>query len=128
MLASWVFLFATIARPSRGRNTIARDAHVTRRATADGKPRWDVRSNALGRWQTMTFKELHPHDLRHAAGTFVAQQGATTKEIMARLGHRSPALADRHQHAASRRDAERAAKLQLAAEEAQARRGTRSHH
>ncbi|MGH9024342.1 MAG: tyrosine-type recombinase/integrase [Acidimicrobiia bacterium] len=33
--------------------------------------------------------ELHPHDLRHAAGTFFAQQGATTREIMARLGHRS---------------------------------------
>ncbi|GAC1531900.1 MAG: hypothetical protein NVS3B12_08660 [Acidimicrobiales bacterium] len=35
--------------------------------------------------------ELHPHDLRHAAGTFFAQQGATTREIMARLGHRSRA-------------------------------------
>jgi len=43
---------------------------------------------------------------------------------MAGLGHRSRAAADRYQHAASRRDAEVAAKLQLAAEEAQSRRGT----
>jgi len=71
--------------------------------------------------------ELHPHDLRHAAGTLFAQTGATTKEIMARLGHRSRAAADRYHHAASRRDAELAAKLQLAADEAQARRGQRSH-
>jgi len=77
--------------------------------------------------QAIGMPELHPHDLRDAAGTFFAQQGATTKEIMARLGHRSRAAADRYQHAASRRDAELAAKLQHAAEEAQARRGSRSH-
>jgi integrase len=46
------------------------------------------------------------HDLRHAAGTLTAQSGATTKELMARLGHASPAAALRYQHAAERRDAE----------------------
>jgi integrase len=60
--------------------------------------------------------ELHPHDLRHAAGTLYAQQGATTREIMARLGHRSRAAADRYQHAAARRDEELATKLQSVAE------------
>jgi integrase len=60
--------------------------------------------------------ELHPHDLRHAAATLYAQQGATTREIMARLGHRSRAAADRYQHAAARRDAELATKLQSVAE------------
>jgi len=67
--------------------------------------------------------ELHPHDLRHAAGTFFAQQGATTREIMARLGHRSRAAADRYQHAAARRDAELAARLNTVAKEARSRRG-----
>jgi integrase len=68
------------------------------------------------------FPELHPHDLRHAAGTFFAQQGATTREIMARLGHRSRAAADRYQHAATRRDAELAARLDAATEAVRSRR------
>ncbi|MGH9036339.1 MAG: tyrosine-type recombinase/integrase, partial [Acidimicrobiia bacterium] len=66
--------------------------------------------------------DLHPHDLRHAAGTLFAQQGATTREIMARLGHRSRAAADRYQHAAARRDAELAERLNTAAEAARSRR------
>jgi integrase len=48
--------------------------------------------------------EVHLHDLRHAAGTLAAQTGATTRELMARLGHASPAAAHRYQHAAERRD------------------------
>ncbi len=47
---------------------------------------------------------LHLHDLRHAAGTLAAQQGATQRELMARLGHASAAAAQRYQHAAERRD------------------------
>jgi integrase len=45
------------------------------------------------------------HDLRHAASTLAAVSGATTKELMARLGHSSPAAALRYQHAISGRDA-----------------------
>jgi integrase len=66
--------------------------------------------------------DLHPHDLRHAAGTLFAQQGATTREIMARLGHRSRAAADRYQHAAVRRDAELAERLNTVTEAARSRR------
>src|SRR6266851_1297096 len=66
--------------------------------------------------------DLHPHDLRHAAGTLFAQQGATTREIMERLGHRSRRAADRYQHAAQRRDAQLAAKLNDVAEAAMERR------
>ena len=33
------------------------------------------------------YEGLHFHDLRHHAGTLAAQLGATTKEIMDRLGH-----------------------------------------
>lgn len=51
------------------------------------------------------------HDLRHAGGTMAAWTGATTKELMARLGHSTHDAALRYQHAAQARDAEIAAKL-----------------
>ena len=51
------------------------------------------------------------HDLRHAAGTMAAWTGATTKELMARLGHSTQDASLRYQHAARTRDAEIAAKL-----------------
>lgn len=47
---------------------------------------------------------LRPHDLRHFAGTMTAQTGATLREVMARLGHTTPAAALRYQHAAADRD------------------------
>jgi integrase len=47
---------------------------------------------------------LHFHDLRHFAGTTAAQTGATTREIMARLGHSSPRAALIYQHASAERD------------------------
>ena len=48
--------------------------------------------------------ELRPHDLRHAGATLAAWTGASTKELMARLGHSSPGAALIYQHAASDRD------------------------
>ncbi len=45
----------------------------------------------------------HFHDLRHAAATMVAQNGATTAELMAHMGHASPAAALRYQHAETER-------------------------
>lgn len=53
------------------------------------------------------------HDLRHAGGTMAAWTGATTKELMARLGHSTHDAALRYQHAAQARDAEIAAKLDV---------------
>ena len=43
------------------------------------------------------------HDLRHTAGTLAARTGATTKELMARLGHSSPNATMVYQHAADDR-------------------------
>jgi len=51
---------------------------------------------------------VHLHDLRHAAGTLRAQLGGTLREVMAELGHRTPAAALRYQHAADRRRREMA--------------------
>jgi integrase len=51
------------------------------------------------------------HDLRHAGATLAAQAGATTRELMARLGHASPRAALRYQHASTERDRELATRL-----------------
>jgi integrase len=48
---------------------------------------------------------LHFHDLRHLAATLAATTGATTRELMARMGHASPRAALIYQHATRDRDA-----------------------
>jgi integrase len=47
---------------------------------------------------------LHLHDLRHAGNTWAAATGASTKELMARMGHANSAAALRYQHATADRD------------------------
>lgn len=50
--------------------------------------------------------ELHFHDLRHFGGVMAALTGATTREVMDRLGHTTTTAAMRYQHvAAGRADA-----------------------
>ena len=44
------------------------------------------------------------HDLRHTGNTFAASTGASTKELMARMGHASPRAALIYQHASPERD------------------------
>ncbi len=51
------------------------------------------------------------HDLRHTANTITAAAGASTRELMHRMGHASPEAALRYQHATRARDAELAAAL-----------------
>jgi integrase len=55
--------------------------------------------------------DLRFHDLRHSGAVLAAATGATLAELMARLGHSSPAAAMRYQHAAKGRDREIAALL-----------------
>ena len=47
---------------------------------------------------------LHFHDLRHTANTLAAATGASTRELMHRMGHASSAAALRYQHATRDRD------------------------
>jgi integrase len=47
----------------------------------------------------------HLHDLRGWGATIAARHGATTRELMHRLGHASPAAALRYQRAEQERDA-----------------------
>lgn len=48
--------------------------------------------------------DLRFHDLRHTGATLAAATGATLADLMARLGHSTPAAALRYQHAAADRD------------------------
>ncbi len=57
-------------------------------------------ANAIG------LPAVRPHELRHTGATLAAGTGATTKELMRRLGHSSPAAALLYQHAADDRDAD----------------------
>ena len=59
---------------------------------------WQKARLAIGR------PELHFHDLRHSGLTWAAATGASTRELMARGGHASPAAALRYQHATKDRD------------------------
>jgi integrase len=54
---------------------------------------------------TLGLPAVRPHELRHTGATLAAATGATTKELMRRLGHSSPA-ALLYQHAVEDRDAE----------------------
>ena len=51
-------------------------------------------------------KVLRWHDLRHSGAVLAAATGASIAELMARLGHSTPAAAMRYQHAAQGRDRE----------------------
>jgi integrase len=66
---------------------------------------WEKARAAIGK------PTLRVHDLRHVGAVLAAQSGATTAELMHRLGHTTPAMAMRYQHVAENRDAEIAEKL-----------------
>jgi integrase len=61
--------------------------------------------------QQLGLDGLRFHDLRHTAATLAAAAGATTKELMERMGHTSPAVALRYQHVMAGRDQAIAAAL-----------------
>ncbi|WP_373234864.1 tyrosine-type recombinase/integrase [Mycobacterium marinum] len=69
---------------------------------------WEKARKAIGK------PSLRVHDLRHVGAVLAAQSGATTAELMHRLGHATPQMALRYQHVAAGRDdviAERLSKL-----------------
>ncbi|MFL6137441.1 MAG: tyrosine-type recombinase/integrase [Frankiaceae bacterium] len=60
-------------------------------------------------WWRRAIKEsgvpaYHFHDLRHLAATMAAVSGATTRELMRRMGHSSQRAALIYQHATEDRD------------------------
>jgi integrase len=79
----------------------------------DGKPmRGDAIRQAFARARRKAdMPGFRFHDLRHTGQTLAASAGATLKDLMKRLGHSSPAAAQRYLHAVDGRDAEIASAL-----------------
>jgi integrase len=79
----------------------------------DGRPmRGDAIRQAFGRaGRKAGMPGFRFHDLRHTGQTLAAATGATTKDLMRRLGHASPAASYRYLHAVDGRDAEIASAL-----------------
>lgn len=70
-----------------------------------GPVRPHVLQDAWARARSATgLLQFHFHDLRHAGNTWAAATGASTKELMARMGHASSEAALRYQHATADRD------------------------
>jgi len=53
--------------------------------------------------RTTGLEDVTFHVLRHTGATWFAEEGATVREVMERLGHRSERMAMRYQHAAAER-------------------------
>jgi integrase len=66
---------------------------------------WDRARRHAGR------PDLKFHHLRHTAATWAAEDGATTKQLMRRLGHANPAMAMIYQHATDQGDVRVAKRL-----------------
>ncbi|MGH8542386.1 MAG: tyrosine-type recombinase/integrase [Gammaproteobacteria bacterium] len=67
-------------------------------------------------------EHLTIHDLRHTGNTLAANAGATTKDLMKRLGHATESAARRYLHAVDGRDGEIAKALSAVAEHGNAAR------
>ncbi len=95
------------------KNHVERDGESLLFPTDDGnhmhgdnyRTYWEKARAAIGK------PNLRVHDLRHVGAVLAAQSGATTVELMHRLGHTTPQMALRYQHVAEGRDAEIAERL-----------------
>lgn len=86
----------------------AGDANGKHLREGEYRKHWEKARASIGK------PNLRVHDLRHVGAVLAAQSGATTAELMHRLGHTTPAMALRYQHVAENRDAliaERLSKL-----------------
>jgi integrase len=57
-----------------------------------------IRNAFLKALQLANIKNFRFHDLRHTAASYLAMQGATQGELMAILGHKTPAMTRRYAH------------------------------
>lgn len=78
---------------------------------------WTLRRTFKTAAESIDRPSLRFHDLRHQGAVMAARAGATTKELMTRLGHTTPQMSMRYQHAAAGRDAEIAARMSRMIEE-----------
>lgn len=115
-------LHVTDAKSEAGRRTVAVPSHILpdlKEARQWSDEGWYFTSPRGGRMKANTFYHafrrarstlgldyLTVHDLRHTGNTMAAAVGATTKDLMRRLGHASDAAARRYLHTVEGRDAE----------------------
>lgn len=96
---------ARLVAPDPGALVFAREngLPVSRNEVSDA---WRTACASVGivPWSKTNPGGLRLHDLRHHAGTIAARTGATTKEIMRRMGHSTPRAALIYQHATDERD------------------------
>ncbi|MFJ4872597.1 tyrosine-type recombinase/integrase [Streptomyces sp. NPDC088757] len=74
------------------------------------------RSNFRDDWTAARTKagayvDMHFHDLRHTGNTLASSVGASTRELMTRMGHSTTRAAPIYQHMTSDRDQHIAGKL-----------------
>lgn len=73
-----------------------------------GRPIWRGNLNKLIDWKAAVGRigqpHLHFHDLRHTGNTLAAPTGASTRDLMARMGHDSSQAALIYQHATAEAD------------------------
>nr|WP_243422611.1 tyrosine-type recombinase/integrase [Micromonospora globispora] len=76
--------------------------------TESGRPIWRGNLNKLIDWKAAVARigqpQLHFHDLRHTGNTLAARTGASTRDLMARMGHDSFQAALIYQHAPAEAD------------------------
>jgi integrase len=86
---------------SSGRDQLAEVSQISWRACVAHRSTkvigWSAAVGKLG------VPGLHFHDLRHTGNTIAARTGASTRELMARMGHDSPQAAMIYQHPPRRR-------------------------
>ncbi|MGN9916362.1 tyrosine-type recombinase/integrase [Micromonospora palomenae] len=92
-------------RELRGRRSVVGLGGFT---TPSGRPVWRGNLNKVIGWSAVFGKlgvpGLHFHDLRHTGTTIAARTGASTRDLMARMGHDSTQAAVIYQHATSEAD------------------------
>ena len=108
-------------RPAGGRCTSRRTcfrrsprtcSSTSRPAASSSSPTTRASRCTAGRFTTVWHRAreraglpgFHFHDLRHTGNTLAATTGASTRELMARMGHASMRAAVLYQHATSERD------------------------
>ena len=100
---------------ARGAPRPVRGSRARRRAFIGEKGGLLRRSNWHTTWEKARTQVGLPgfrlHDLRHTCNTLTAATGASTRELMHRMGHASPRAALRYQHATRERDVVIAAAL-----------------
>jgi hypothetical protein len=90
------------------RTGLHRSGSAIRRGNLNKLTRWSEAVSAIGA------SGLHFHDPRHTGNTMAARTGASTRELMARMGHDSAQAALIYQHAPAEADREIAAKVNAA--------------